>query len=71
MKQANNCANCNCDLTFAKEDGISGLYNPGPNSFRLCVDCWEAEEAVIDEDGTNIVPSMVERYARNQPEGAN
>lgn len=41
-----NCAGCNCSLYNAREDGVSGIYNPGPKSFRLCVECWENEEAI-------------------------
>lgn len=63
------CANCNERLGNC--DGVSGLYNPGPNSFILCEDCWLCEEDAVDEKGTNVMPETIAHYTRNQPEGAN
>lgn len=66
-----NCANCLDYIGPRDTTGVSGLYNPGRNSFLLCEDCWLAEEDLVDETGTNNHPERVARYADNQPEGMN
>lgn len=71
MTRHTHCANCKCFLDPGMTTGVSGLYNPGPNSFLLCEDCWLTEEAVVEADGTNVQPKMVAHYKANQPEGAN
>lgn len=57
------CANCGCDLTFARERAVSSLYSPD-RQFDLCVPCMDAEEALIVEVGTNDIPERVAAYRR-------
>lgn len=65
------CACCAERLYPSDTTGVSGLYNPGSNSFILCEPCWLEEEDLIDYTGSNVHRERVARYAVNQPEGAN
>lgn len=56
------CANCGCELGRLKATGISGLYFPGDQDIELCEPCFFAEEAEIDEVGTNNIPERLAHY---------
>lgn len=56
------CAGCGADLSRAKELGSSGIYDPNGPDFELCMPCWNAEEVLIDADGTNFQPALLDRY---------
>jgi len=55
------CANCGRSLRTATEIGTSGLYFPGGFAIDLCIDCYFAEESLID-DGTNDHPLRLAHY---------
>lgn len=56
------CANCGCSLYNAKELGTSSLYFPNGYDIDLCIDCWWAEEALIEESGSNDHPDRLAHY---------
>lgn len=57
------CANCGCNLDELAETAESQLYSPD-EEFELCVPCADEEEALVEEEGTNDIPYMVDKYRR-------
>ena len=62
MDYRDTCAGCGRDLYNAREIGSSGIYNPGGPDFELCMACFDAEEAIELETGTNFQPDLLQRY---------
>ena len=58
----NICAGCGASLSHAKELGSSSIFNPNGPDFELCMSCWDAEEALIETDGTNCQPKLLDKY---------
>lgn len=56
------CAGCGADLSRAREMRSSGIYNPDGPDLGLCMPCGKAEETLIEEDGTNFQPKLLDRY---------
>jgi hypothetical protein len=56
------CVGCGCNLTHATELGESGIYNPDGPGFDLCMPCWNDEERLVDESGTNFQPDKLSQY---------
>ena len=67
------CANCKTYLSEGACTGTSGLYNKSDDlapakqglTFTLCEECWLDEEDLVDEMGTNNIPSRIETYFKN------
>ena len=57
------CASCGIYMTNAREEGLSSLYST--RVYILCVPCFEAEDALIKEKGTNNIPEEIRRYEAN------
>jgi hypothetical protein len=62
MDCADICAGCGCSLRCAKETGSTSIYDPGGPDFELCMPCWDHQEALIEETGTNVQPVLLDRY---------
>lgn len=58
------CARCCDQLWPGATTGESALYSPD-RPFELCEPCFFAEEALIDEQGTNNLPDELRRYREN------
>lgn len=58
------CANCRKDLSTVDCTGESGIYSPN-RPFELCEPCWNDEDKMIDETGTNDHPELIEKYKTN------
>ena len=54
-------AGCGCDISHAREVGITSLYDPDGPDFMLCMPCYDAQEAILEND-TNVQPEMLARY---------
>lgn len=57
------CARCGKFVRDEECQGESGIYSPN-RIFMLCEPCFEAEDAEIDEAGTNDLPERLEQYKR-------
>lgn len=58
------CANCRAPLRREMTMGQSSLYSP-EEDFTLCEPCWMAEQRLIDDEGTNNLPLVLEHYRQN------
>lgn len=56
------CAACKGWRGSRDAEGESQLYSPH-RKFTLCEPCWEDEDAMVDETGTNDHPAILARYA--------
>jgi hypothetical protein len=59
-----------CLVLLGRCTGASSLYSPN-KGYILCVSCFENENELIDEKGTNDIPQEVARYERNIQERSN
>lgn len=62
MSYRDKCAGCGCNLSYAKEMGTSGIFNPDGPDFELCMPCWHEEERLVDTEGTNFQPDRLSQY---------
>lgn len=53
------CPRCKKRVLDHDSYGESGIYR---SMHRLCMPCWEAEDAEIDEAGTNDLPGTLATY---------
>lgn len=60
-RQLSICPRCKKRALDHDSYGESGIYR---SNHRLCVPCWEAENAEIDERGTNNLPETLASYGR-------
>lgn len=56
------CARCGKYIRDGETTGESGLYSP-KRAFTLCEKCWLEEDAEIEKNGSNDMPSVVASYA--------
>lgn len=54
-----NCPRCKQRVLNPNSYGESGIYR---SCHRLCMPCWDAEEAEIDREGTNNLPETLKSY---------
>lgn len=59
------CVSCRRHVDqWTETTGESGLYSPN-QPFLLCELCFDVEYKLIDDHGTNDIPSEVARYRAN------
>lgn len=58
------CAGCGCSLEHAPEIHTSSIFSP-TEQFELCPQCGRQEEAEIDKEGTNNLPTLLAIYKGN------
>jgi len=69
MSENKYCAKCSESL-FNRDGSIrptgeSGIYNPNGPSILLCEYCFDAEDDLIEQKGTNDLPDVLARYKEN------
>lgn len=62
------CSACRMWIPDGATTGESSLYSPD-RAFTLCEPCWLAEDALIDERGTNNLPEELSRYYGGHEKG--
>lgn len=63
-KHRHYCPFCTGSISFGDCTGESGLYLSHGVS-ELCERCFLLEEAITDEEGTNNIPDLLEKYRIN------
>ena len=58
------CARCRSNIEYARETGVSSLYNPGGKAILLCKPCYDEEDYDIEEEG-NDRPKDLANYMAN------
>ena len=64
LDERETCARCCKSIRPDETTGESGLYSPS-RSFTLCEPCFFAEDAEIEEKGTNNMPDVIASYVEN------
>jgi len=60
------CAFCDCAIPRGEVACSSSVY--GAHEVELCIYCSRNEERIIEEAGTNDVPSLLNSYLKKERE---